>query len=127
MVSGKRVLIATILGLICGVISYLMVKPYAPAGGIPASGALAIILGRGTMGFAIGISACQIRWWLHGIVMGFIFSLPGAFGSVWLGFGQANLVRSLITGIVYGFLTELITAVVFKARVSEARMTAQYA
>jgi len=125
MVSGKRILIATVLGLIFGVITYLLVQPSAPPGGIPMSGVLAIILGRGVMGFAIGISACQIRWWLHGIVMGFIFSLPGAFGSVWVGFGQASLVRSLILGIVYGFLVELITAVVFKARVSEARMAVQ--
>ncbi len=125
MVSGKRILIATILGLIFGVISYLLAKPYAPAGGIPTSGVLAIIMGRGVMGFAIGVSACRMRWWLHGILMGFIFSLPGAFGAVWLGFGQAILVRSLITGIVYGFLVELITAVVFKARVSESRMAAQ--
>lgn len=124
MLIGRRILIATILGLIFGVISYFLVQPSAPPGGIPTSGVLAIILGRGVMGFAIGISACQIRWWLHGIVMGFIFSLPGAFGAAWLGFGQPGLVKVLIMGIVSGFLIELITTVIFKARVSEVRVAA---
>lgn len=119
MLSGKRILIATIAGLIFGVISYLLTLSFAPAVGVSRSGVLAIILSRGVLGFAIGISAWRITWWLHGILMGFIFSLPGAFGAVWLGFGRPSLACVLFLGIIFGFLVELITAVLFKARMPE--------
>lgn len=125
--NGKRVLIATVLGLVFGAVSYLLAQPMAPEGGIPGSGVLTMILGRGVMGFAIGISAWRIGWWLHGILMGLIFSLPGAFGALWTGFGWAGLVWSLILGVVFGFLVELVTAVLFKARAAEVEGVAQSA
>ena len=125
MLSGKRVVIATILGLIFGVVAYLLARPMAPEGGIPGTGIVTLILGRGMIGFAIGISACRIGWWLHGIIIGLIFSLPMAFGAVWTGFGWTGLVGTLVLGIVFGFLIELITSVVFKAPVSKAEETPQ--
>lgn len=119
MLSGKRILIATISGLVLGVISYLLIRSSIPAVGASRSAILTIILSRGVLGFAIGISTCRISWWLHGILMGFIFSLPGAFGAVWLGFGRPSLACVLILGIVCGILVELVTTVLFKARMPE--------
>ena len=58
---------------------------------------------------------------LHGIIWGLIFSLPAAFGAM-LGpenpeFSQTLMFAStLIMGIIYGFLIELITSVLFKAK-----------
>ncbi|OGU56325.1 MAG: hypothetical protein A2X64_08730 [Ignavibacteria bacterium GWF2_33_9] len=84
--------------------------------------AINIILGRTMIGFAIGISSFKIKHWsLHGAVMGLIFGLPSAFGAV-LGPEQPNFPHSmmftwtLVMGIIYGFLIELITTVVFRAR-----------
>ena len=114
--NRKRILVATITGLVFGAISYMLLHYSHQATIIPRSGTLAIILSRGVLGFAIGISTCRISWWLHGIVMGFIFSLPGAFGAIWLGFGRPSLVWVLILGIIFGFLVELVTSVLFKAR-----------
>ena len=53
--------------------------------------------------------------------MGMIFSLPAAFGAI-LGPEKSEItysmmfVSTLIMGIIYGFLIELITSVLFKAR-----------
>ena len=125
MLSGKRVVVATVLGLVFGVVAVLLARPMAPEGCIPGTGVVTLILGRGMIGFAIGISACQIGWWLHGIIMGLIFSLPIAFGAVWTGYGWAGLVWTLVLGIVFGFLIELITSVALKAPVSKAEETPQ--
>ena len=62
------------------------------------------------------------HWALHGIVMGFIFSLPGAFsaGIAPEGTGVSGemlFIATLVMGIIYGFLIELITTVFFKAKI----------
>lgn len=116
----KRLIISTILGLVFGFVCY----------GLAASGsndmstilALNIILGRTLIGVAIGISRFTLKHWsLHGITMGFVFSLPAGFGAM-LGpenpeFSHAMLMTStIVLGMIYGFLIELITTVVFKAR-----------
>jgi hypothetical protein len=72
-----------------------------------------IVLSRTLMGFMIGISALKLKWWLHGIVLGVIGSLPMAV-AVW---GDTQImIGTLFMGIVYGFLIELITTLLFKAK-----------
>jgi hypothetical protein len=116
----KRLIIATILGVIFGFVCY----------GLAASGgtgiilflAINIILGRTLIGFAIGISRFPMKHWsIHGLVMGFIFSLPPAFGSLLAPenpeFNYVMMFSStIVMGMIYGFLIELITSVFFKAR-----------
>jgi hypothetical protein len=116
----KRLVISTLLGVVFGFVCY----------GLALSGqneistilALNIILGRTLIGVAIGISRFPCKHWaLHGIVMGFIYSLPTAFGAM---IGPENpeftntmlFVSTMVMGIIYGFLIELLTSVVFKAR-----------
>ena len=69
MLYQKRVVCATIWGIILGFISWALAMI---GGAVPASGMMAIILSYIVMGFMIGISAWKIRWWLHG----FLISLP---------------------------------------------------
>jgi hypothetical protein len=116
----KRLVISTLLGVVFGFVCY----------GLASSGqneislilALNIILGRTLIGVAIGISRFPCKHWaLHGIIMGFVFSLPAAFGAMLgpekTGFTHAMLfVSTLVMGVIYGFLIELITSVVFKAK-----------
>jgi len=116
----KRWLIATILGLVFGFVCF----GFASSGnaGISKLLALNIIFGRLLIGFAIGISRFSLKHWsIHGIVMGFVFSIPAALGAM---LGPENpefphqmiFISTLVMGIIYGFLIELITTVFFKAK-----------
>ncbi len=114
----KRTIITTILGAIFGVVCWLLARCGNEL--LPWFIAVSIILSRTVMGFAIGISRWKIAWWLHGILMGAIFSLPMAFGAM----ASCEKVQfvfwgTIIIGIVYGFLIELITTFVFKAKIAE--------
>ncbi len=113
MIITKRMLIATIIGLIFGVICWKLASSDSPMAWYLA---VSIILSRTILGFAIGISSWKINWWLHGILLGLIFSLPGAFAAL----GNPNNVvfiflGYLVMGMIYGFLIELITTYLFKA------------
>ena len=116
----KRFIISTLLGVVFGFVCY----GFASSGQneIPLVLAVNIILGRTLIGVAIGISRFSLKHWtLHGIIMGLIFSLPAAFGAM-LGpenpeFSHTMLfVSTIVMGMIYGFLIELITSVLFKAK-----------
>jgi hypothetical protein len=116
----KRLVISILLGVIFGFVCY----GFASSGQNEISTILAIniILGRTLIGVAIGISRFSLKHWsLHGIIMGLIFSLPAAFGAM-LGpenpeFNHTMLfVSTIVMGMIYGFLIELITSVLFKAK-----------
>ena len=89
---------------------------------IPPALAANIILGRTLIGFGIGISRFSFKHWsLHGIAMGLVFSLPMAFGAMLSPdnpeFDHTMMfVSTMVMGMIYGFLIELITSVLFKAR-----------
>lgn len=114
MVNSKRLLIATLFGIIFGFVCW----GFAASGGPqPWYFAVSTILGRTLIGFAIGISAFKIAWWLHGIIMGFVFSLPMAFYGFYVPEqGTMIFFGTIVMGIIYGFLIELITTVAFKAK-----------
>lgn len=116
----KRLIISTLMGVVFGFVCF----GFASSGPNEVSLYLAlnIILSRTLIGVAIGISrfTCQ-HWSMHGMIMGLIFSLPMAFGAM---LAPENpdynhtmiFVSSLVMGVIYGFLIELITTVVFRAR-----------
>ncbi len=119
MTSATRVIIATILGVIFGFVCFA----FASSGEteLPTAVAVQIILSRTLIGFAIGISAIRMHWVLHGIVMGVIFSLPLAFSGLMAPenpeFSKtAMFIWTIVLGLIYGFLIELITSVIFKAK-----------
>jgi len=116
----KRLIISTILGVVFGFICFSMAS--SGQSGISLVLAMNIILGRTLIGFGIGISRFSFKHWsIHGIIMGLIFGLPAAFGAM---FGPENpefshtmmFVSTLVMGVIYGFLIELITSVLFKAK-----------
>ncbi len=116
----KRLLLATLFGVIFGLLCYTM----ASSGGnkIPFFLALNIILGRTLIGFGIGISRFKMKHWaLHGVVMGFVFSLPMGFGALLAPenpeFSKEMMFAStIVMGMIYGVLIELCTSVVLKER-----------
>jgi len=116
----KRLLISTIMGVVFGFVCF----GFASSGPKEVSVFLAlnIILSRTLIGVAIGINRFKFAHWaLHGMLMGFVFSLPMAFGAMLAPENpdynhQMIFISSLVMGVIYGFLIELITSVVFKAR-----------
>lgn len=111
---AKRVTVATIFGLICGIICMWLASRNAP---IPWAIKMQILANRTLIGFAIGISALKMKWWIHGPLMGLVFSLPLGFSSM-MAIGFSPIWMFLITvlmGVIYGLIIELFTTVVLKA------------
>lgn len=116
----KRLIISTLFGVVFGFVCYFL----ASSGQSEVSTVFAvnIILSRTLIGVAIGISRFPcVHWSLHGIVMGLVFSLPTGVGAL-MGPENADfsptwlMASTIIMGVIYGFLIELITSVIFKAR-----------
>jgi hypothetical protein len=117
MFNGKRFFIALLFGLIFGFVCWGLAASKNP---IPSALAISIIISRTLMGFVIGVSVLKWNWWLHGVVIGALFSLPMGFNGMLAPTGGWSIFwGSIIMGIVYGFLIELFTTVVFKAKAYE--------
>jgi hypothetical protein len=110
----KRVSVAAFLGVLCGVICMALASYNAP---LPWPIKMQIITNRALMGVAIGVSALKMKWWVHGLLMGLLFSLPLGFSSMMaMGLTPTLLFTvTVILGMVYGLIIELFTTVVFKA------------
>jgi len=109
---AKRIIIATILGLIAGILCYMGSKSSARVEYNIAM-TMETIFNRMVIGFLIGVSGWKMKWALHGIIMGFIGGAP-----LWLASIQGGitaLIIMLVASIVWGFLIELIVTKVFKA------------
>lgn len=115
----KRLLISSIFGLVFGFICLAFASSH---GSLPLPLALSIVFSRMLIGVAIGISRFYIKHWaIHGLVMGFLFSLPSGFGA--MSGAESNgftplmmFISTVAMGIIYGFLIEFITSVLFKAK-----------
>lgn len=84
--------------------------------------AVQIIASRALIGFAIGISSLAlVHWSLHGLLMGVIFSLPLAFSGLMAPASPdysttGMFIGTLVLGMIYGLLIEVITSAIFKAK-----------
>ena len=114
MLTAKRIIIATICGFIFGIVCMMFASSNPESTEmLTTSAKLTIVFSRALTGFTIGISALKVRWWLHGILIGFIGSIPMAFSVM----DRCEIViGTVVMGMIYGFLTELITSIVFKAK-----------
>jgi hypothetical protein len=112
MLKTKRLVIATLFGVIFGFVCWGFTLSQGPQ---PWFFALQVIISRTLIGFAIGISVLKMPWWLHGIIFGLIFSLPMGLNGFYVpGKEMFIFFGTVIMGIIYGFLIELFTTVVFK-------------
>jgi len=114
MVYAKRLCIAILFGIITGLLCAYGGK-WKMGDAMTCCMMWATIFNRAFIGFAIGISAWKLGWFLHGILMGFLGTLPisvaGAINECSFG---AFIMLSLF-GILWGFIIELFTTVIFKA------------
>lgn len=124
MFSTKRFLIATLGGVVCGFIC-LGLASSAP-GGLPGPVVAQILSERTLIGVAIGVSSlAMVHWALHGLAIGMVFSLPLAFSGLMAPASPhysrlGMLLATVVLGMIYGVLIELITTVAFKARIRGA-------
>lgn len=116
--SFKRFYLACLMGILAGVVCVLL----STSGGQAMDKKIiaSIFSSRVLIGFVIGISALKIGWALHGLLMGLVVSIPMGFNAM-LGanaqYGKWEMLAMFIVmGMVYGFFIELITSVVFKAK-----------
>ncbi len=114
MLTPKRVIIATICGIIFGFVclGFALSNPDATET-LSWSTKWSIVIGRSLLGFMIGISALRMPWWLHGMVLGIIASIPMAIPII---DNMMIAISTVVMGIIYGFLIELVTSILFKAR-----------
>ncbi|MDP8238110.1 MAG: hypothetical protein P9X24_03385 [Candidatus Hatepunaea meridiana] len=110
MLTTKRVIIATICGFIFGLVCMYLASSSPD---VTTNIKLIIVVSRTLMGFTIGISALRMQWWLHGIVIGIITSIPMALPVM---SDPYIFIGTFALGVIYGVLTELITTVLFKAK-----------
>jgi hypothetical protein len=119
---GSRLLVTTLLGFVFGIVCWLLASSGQPA--MPAAMSWSIILSRALLGFVIGISAWKINYMLHGIILGFIVSIPMAFAALATKDVKIFL-GTLIMGIIYGFLIELITHLIIKEEQAQPEQSSQ--
>jgi len=116
----KRVIVATLSGVLFGFVCFGLAS--SSPGSLPFPVILQIIASRTLIGLAIGVSSLSLAHWsVHGLVIGLLFSLPLAFSGLMAPdnpeFSKTTmLVWTVVLGMVYGLLIELITSVIFKAR-----------
>ncbi len=121
MKNAKRVTIATLSGFLFGLLCYGLAS--SSPGGVPTPVVWQLITSRALIGFGIGVSRVRMgHWSIHGIVMGLLFSIPLAFSGLMApdspDFSKSSMfIWTIVLGMVYGFLIELITSVLLKARI----------
>jgi ABC-type Co2+ transport system permease subunit len=122
MLTFKRVLIATICGVVFGFVCLGLATSGPDAAPMSAAIKWNIVLSRTLLGFTIGISSIRLAWWLHGLVIGFITSIPMGLGVLASTASSSPMsptmiaVSTVFMGLIYGVLTELITSVLLKAK-----------
>jgi len=123
MQKPKRIIVATLSGVLFGFVCFGLASS-AP-GELAWPVALQIIVSRALIGFAIGISCISLgHWSLHGLVMGTIFSLPLAFSGLMAPespeYSKAGMfIWTIVFGMLYGLLIEVITSLFFKAKIQD--------
>lgn len=119
----KRIIIATLSGLATGFLCNGLACSGSQA--IPLVVSIQIIASRTLIGLTIGISRLKMpHWSLHGILIGIIYSIPLAISGLMAPdnpeFSKtAMVVSTIVAGIVYGVLIELVTTVIFKAKAEQ--------
>ena len=123
MQKVKRVIIATLSGALFGFVCYGLAS--SGSGELACPVAVQIIASRTLIGFGIGISCLTLgHWSIHGLIMGMIFSIPLAFSGLMAPenpeFSKTGMfIWTIVLGMIYGLLIEVITSLIFKAKVEK--------
>ncbi len=119
----KRIIIATIGGVGAGLICLGLAS--SGPNTLPLFVSFQIVASRTLLGLAIGISSLnKLHWAVHGLIIGLIFSAPLALGGLAAPdhpeMSKSMLFTStIVIGGIYGLLIELVTSLVFKAKMKK--------
>ena len=113
MTGNKRILLATLFGVISGLLCYLGARIIGIEMGL--DDLMMILFHRTLLGFVIGISSLRWHWALNGVLLGLIIGIPNPHFFTML-HGNLSCGLYFFMGAVWGFLIELFTSVVFKAK-----------
>lgn len=117
MISNRRILLASVFGLLTGVFCWLagvifLGNEYSFAQW------LYIILSRGMIGFTIGISALRMGWLAHGALIGLVVGIPFANYELIVqdvfNYQTWVIIALIPIGVFYGVAVEYFTTKVFK-------------
>jgi hypothetical protein len=115
MASNKRILLATLFGVISGLLCYSGARIIGIEMGL--DDFMMILFHRALLGFVIGISSLRWHWAWHGILLGLIIGIPNPHFFEMLN-GVLSCGIYFFMGAVWGFLIELFTSVVFNKKSS---------
>ncbi len=114
MLDNKRIIIATLCGLIAGI--------FCISGGIlifdmsfSPLGVVYVLSSRLLIGFVIGISSLKMHWVFHGLLIGFIIGFPFPIYDLIIGQKPVIALAAFIMSSVFGVIIEFVTTIVFKA------------
>lgn len=110
----KRIMIATLFGLVAGVICATLVSS-GHLLKLTGVSLVWILLNRAVMGFVIGTSALRLHWAWNGIVMGLVVGSIFSY-FLFMNLGMTMLLLTPIGNAVFGLMIEFFTTVVFKQR-----------
>ena len=120
MQKSKRTIITTLSGVLFGFVCFGIASSGHSELDLPV--ALQIIASRTLIGFGIGISCLSMgHWSIHGLIMGTIFSFPLAFSGLMASespeYSKVGMfIWTIVMGMIYGLLIEVITSLLFKAK-----------
>jgi len=111
LLNERRVIATTLLGTMCGFISWAICTRGMGLDVMWPHGVL-LVLVNALMGFTIGISSLRYHWMTHGALIGGLFGLVLALftHSQGLGFWWP-----LVLGPVFGFVVEMGATILFHA------------
>jgi hypothetical protein len=119
----KRLIVATLSGVLFGFVCFALAS--SGPGELAWPVILQVIASRTLIGFAIGISCLRLAHWsIHGLVMGMIFSFPLAFSGLMAPespqYSKVSVfIFTVVLGMIYGLLIEVITSLIFKAKIKD--------
>ncbi len=108
----KRIMIATVLGLAAGLLCVGAGRTMGVT--VTATGFVWVLLNRTLLGFTIGISRLRLHWALHGVLMGAVVGSLFSYYAAMARHLTTVVIAVWLASLVFGFLIELFTTVVFK-------------
>ncbi len=115
--TGKRIIIATLSGVLVGFICYYL-GLYFEVIEKDLIIFFWIMINRITLGFVIGISILKMDWALHGAIIGAIMGIIFAYYIYMVTNAWELIIAAFIISILFGITIEFITSVVFKCKVA---------
>ncbi len=114
----KRIMIATLFGVVAGIICYLGTIILNIQ--VDILRFLFIIVNRTLIGFVIGISALRMKWFIHGLLLGEIIGLPFFLYDIIMGVELLVILGIPIINALFGLMIEFFITVIFKAPIEES-------